>query len=464
MSLSVIAIVLAAGQGKRMRSDVPKVLHSAAGRSLLDWALRATQGLDPDRTLVIVGHEAAQVARALPTGAEAVVQEDQLGTGHAVTVALEALDHVNDQDTILITYGDMPLVSSDLLRAVVAARSGGVASLVTFEAEDPSGYGRIVRDGIGDFDRVVEEKDASPLQRGITEVNAGIYAFAGSVLGPALARVAAENVQGEYYLPDVLPILMKEGGIVATISADRMEVAGVNSQDQLAEAEAQLRRRINARWQQEGVWMQDPQSVYIDDSVVLAPGVRLYPGVHLEGQTEVAAGAVVGPDAFVVDSVIGPGARVWYSVLRSARVGEGAEVGPYASLRSGTVLEANTKAGTFVEIKNSNVGEGAKVPHLSYIGDATIGPRANIGAGSITCNYDGYEKHRTVIGEGAFIGSSTMLVAPVVVGEGAFTGAGSVITRDVGVGNLAVERSHQQEILGYAARREERHRAKASED
>ena len=462
--MSLIAIVLAAGQGKRMRSDVPKVLHAAAGRTLLDWALRATEGLEPDRTLVIVGHQAEQVARTLPPGAEAVVQEHQLGTGHAVTVALAVLEQLTGQDTVVITYGDMPLVSSDLLKAAVAARLGGVASIVTFESEDSSGYGRILRHDTGAFDRVVEEQDARPEQRAITEVNAGIYAFAGSVLGPALAKVAAENAQGEYYLPDVLPILMKEGGSVATVSADQVEVAGVNSHDQLAEAEAELRRRINARWQQEGVWMQDPESVYIDDSVVLAPGVRLYPGVHLEGQTRVEQGAVVGPDTFVVDSVIGPGARVWYSVLRSALVGEGAEVGPYASLRPGTVLAAHSKAGTFVEIKNSSVGEGAKVPHLAYVGDATIGPRANLGAGSITCNYDGYEKHRTVIGEGAFIGSATMLVAPVVVGEGAFTGAGSVITRDVGPGTLAIERSHQQEIPGYAARREERHRAKASED
>jgi bifunctional UDP-N-acetylglucosamine pyrophosphorylase/glucosamine-1-phosphate N-acetyltransferase len=242
-----------------------------------------------------------------------------------------------------------------------------------------------------------------------------------------------------------------------------MEVSGVNSQDQLANADAELRRRINRNWQQQGVWMQDPDRVYIEDSVELAPGVRLYPGVHLEGRTRVAEGAVIGPDAFIIDSTIGSGARIWYSVLRSAQVGEGAEVGPYASLRAGTILEPRSKAGTFVEIKNSSVGEGAKVPHLSYIGDARIGARANIGAGSVTCNYDGYEKHATEIGEGAFIGSSTMLVAPVVVGPGAFTGAGSVITRDVDAGALAVERSHQEEIPGYAARREERYRSKASE-
>jgi len=298
----------------------------------------------------------------------------------------------------------------------------------------------------------------------ITEVNAGIYAFSGLALQKALGRIVAGNAQGEYYLPDVLPILIQEGEKVGTVIAEAMEVSGVNSQEQLAAADAELRRRINRSWQQSGVWMQDPERVYIEASVELAPGVRLYPGVHLEGQTRIEQGAVLGPDTFIADSVIGSGARVWYSVLRSARVGEGAEVGPYASLRPGTVLEPRSKAGTFVEVKNSTIGESAKVPHLSYIGDATIGARANVGAGSITCNYDGYEKHETVIGEGAFIGSDTMLVAPVVVGPGAFTGAGSVITRDVEAGALAVERSHQEEIQGYAARREERHRSKASKD
>ena len=461
--MSLIAIVLAAGQGTRMKSDLPKVLHGAAGRTLLDWALQAIRGLGPDRVVVVIGHEADRVAQTLPAWAQPVVQERQLGTGHAVTVALEALGSLTEDDTILIAYGDMPLVTSELFRAAIAARQGRVASMVTFESQDPTGYGRIVRDGAGVFDRVVEEKDASPEQRAITEVNAGIYAFSGAALRSTLGNVATDNAQGEYYLPDVLPILISAGEQIATVSADPMEVSGVNSQDQLADADAELRRRINQSWQQKGVWMQDPDRVYIDDSVDLAPGVRLYPGVHLEGQTSVAAGAVVGPDTFVVDSTIGPGARVWYSVLRSALVGEGAEVGPYASLRPGTVLESRSKAGTFVEIKNSRVGEGAKVPHLSYIGDAQVGAKANVGAGSITCNYDGYEKHQTVIGEGAFIGSDTMLVAPVVVGPGAFTGAGSVITRNVEAGALAVERSHQEEIPGYAARREERYRAKASE-
>ena len=461
--MSLIAIVLAAGQGTRMKSDLPKVLHMAAGRTLLDWALQAIRGLDPDRIVVVIGHEAERVARTLPEWAEPVIQERQLGTGHAVTVALAALDGVTEGDAILIAYGDMPLVTSELFKAAVAARLGKAASMVTFENEDPTGYGRIVRGEAGAFDKVVEEKDASPEQRGITEVNAGIYAFSGAALRSALAKVATDNAQGEYYLPDVLSILIRAGGQVATVSADPMEVSGVNSQDQLAEADAELRRRINRSWQQKGVWMQDPDRVYIEDSVELSSGVRLYPGVHLEGVTRVAEGAVIGPDAFVVDSTIGSGARVWYSVLRSAQVGEGAEVGPYASLRPGTVLAPRSKAGTFVEIKNSSLGEGAKVPHLSYIGDAQIGARANIGAGSITCNYDGYEKHQTVIGEGAFIGSDTMLVAPVVVGAGAFTGAGSVITRDVEAGALGVERSHQEEIPGYAARREERHRAKASE-
>jgi bifunctional UDP-N-acetylglucosamine pyrophosphorylase/glucosamine-1-phosphate N-acetyltransferase len=448
-----------------MKSPLPKVLHAASGRTLLGWALEAVRALEPDRTLVVVGHDADRVAGTLPDWAEPVIQASQLGTGHAVTVALEAVGHLSADDTVLVTYGDMPLVSTSLLRAALDARKdGAAASVVTFEAENPHGYGRVVRDGRGSFQAIVEEKDADSEQRLISEVNAGVYAFAGAALADALRKIATNNSQGEYYLPDVLPIFMAEGQAIGTVRANPTEVSGVNSQDQLADADTELRRRINRNWQEQGVWMQDPDRVYIDDSVVLAPGVRLYPGVHLEGKTRVEADAVVGPDSFVVDSVIGPDAHVWYSVLRSVQVGEGAEIGPYASLRPGTVMEAGSKAGTFVEIKNSNVAEGAKVPHLSYIGDAKIGRGANIGAGSITCNYDGYQKHETVIGEGAFIGSDTMLVAPVVIGAGAVTGAGSVITRDVAAGSLAVERSHQHEIEGYAARREERHRAKASEE
>lgn len=447
-----------------MKSDLPKVLHTAAGRTLIDWALSAVEAIKPDLIIVVVGHRADLVRAILPGHVEAVLQAEQLGTGHAVAVALEKVGPLNDDDTVLVTYGDMPLVTPELLSNVVGPRTGDAAAITTVELGEPSGYGRVVRSADGVFSRIVEQKDATEDEKQIREVNAGLYAFAGKNLANLVNRIATNNAQGEHYLPDVLPMLIADGAQVRIVSADALEVLGVNSHDQLSEAEAELRRRINQRWQQEGVWMQDPDRVYIDAGVQLAAGVRLYPGVHLEGATTVRESAVLGPDCFIRDSEIGVAAHVWYSVLRSAQVGDGAEVGPYASLRPGTVLRARSKAGTFVEIKNSVVGEEAKVPHLAYMGDATIGARTNVGAGSITCNYDGYDKHETVIGEDAFIGSDTMLVAPVTLGDGAVTGAGSVITQDVAPGALAVARSPQKAIPGYAARREERHWAKGAED
>lgn len=462
--MSLIAVVLAAGQGTRMKSDLVKVLHTAAGRTLLDWSLDAVRRIEPDRVLVVVGHQADLVRAALPPGVEAVLQADQLGTGHALATALEKVNGLGDDDTVLVTYGDMPLVTAELLADVVRQRDEKGASIATVELEDPAGYGRVIRDGQGGFSRIVEEKDADGDQRQIREINAGIYAFPGKIVADLLGTIAADNAQGERYLPDVLPLIAAGGTQVRIVTADSLEVLGVNSHDQLADADSELRRRINRQWQEAGVWMQDPDRVYIDAGVQLAAGVRLYPGVHLEGATSVGEGAVLGPECFARDSDIGPGAHVWYSVLRSARVGDSAEVGPFASLRPGTVLEARSKAGTFVEMKNTIVGEGAKVPHLAYMGDATIGARTNVGAGSITCNYDGYDKHATVIGEDVFIGSDTMLVAPVVLGDGSVTGAGSVITRDVEPGALAVARSPQKDIPGYAARREDRHKAKNAED
>jgi bifunctional UDP-N-acetylglucosamine pyrophosphorylase/glucosamine-1-phosphate N-acetyltransferase len=461
--MSLYAIVLAAGQGTRMKSDLPKVLHPALGRPMVHWVLDSVASLHPEKTLVVVGHGAEKVAAALPTETVAVVQEPQLGTGHAVDLAMAEIADGSLEDTVLVVYGDMPLLGAELLRRTVVAREGKAAAMVSFRAEEPTGYGRIVRDDRGELQRVVEEKDATESERQIHEVNAGVYAFSSAVLRRALSENDRNNAQKEYYLPDVIPVLIKEGG-VAIVKAEADEVSGVNSQDQLSAAEAQLRKRINLDWQQQGVWMQDPSRVYVDASVTLAPGVRLYPGVHLEGSTVVSEGAVIGPDVFAVDSEIGARSRVWYSVLRKARVGEEVEVGPYASLRPGTVLAARSKAGTFVEMKNTSVGEGAKVPHLSYLGDATVGARTNIGAGTITCNYNGYEKLSTTIGEDVFVGSDTMFIAPVEIGDGAVTGAGSVISNDVPPGALAVERSPQKEIPDYAQKLAARYRNRKSED
>jgi bifunctional UDP-N-acetylglucosamine pyrophosphorylase/glucosamine-1-phosphate N-acetyltransferase len=461
--MSLYVIVLAAGQGTRMKSDLPKVLHPALGRPMIRWVLDAVADLRPEKTLVVVGHGAEKVAAALPAETVAITQEPQLGTGHAVDLAMAEIADGSPEDTVLVVYGDMPLLGPDLLRRTIVAREGKAAAMVSFRAEQPTGYGRVVRDGRGQLQRVVEEKDANDSERQIHEVNAGVYAFSSAVLRGALSQNERDNAQKEYYLPDVVPVMIKEGG-VAIVQAEADEVSGVNSQDQLSSAEAQLRKRVNLGWQQHGVWMQDPSRVYIDPSVILAPGVRLYPGVHLEGSTVVSEGAVIGPEVFAVDSEIGARSRVWYSVLRNARVGEDVEVGPYASLRPGTVLAARSKAGTFVEMKNTSVGEGAKVPHLSYLGDATVGARTNIGAGTITCNYNGYEKLPTTIGADVFVGSDTMFIAPVEIGDGAVTGAGSVISNDVPPGALAVERSPQKEIPDYAQKLAARYRNRKSED
>jgi bifunctional UDP-N-acetylglucosamine pyrophosphorylase/glucosamine-1-phosphate N-acetyltransferase len=456
--MSLRAIVLAAGRGTRMRSDLPKVLFPVAGRPLLAWVLDAVAGASPDEILVVVGHGAGEVQQVLPAGVRSVVQEPPLGTGHAVMVALEALGDVSG-DTVLVVPGDTPLFRSETLRALVAALPGASAALLTTRMPDPAGYGRVRREG-GRLMAIVEDRDATAAERAIDEVAVSTYAFEGAALAQALQGLARENDQGEYYLTDVVGLLAAAGVVRGVPVADPAEVQGVNSHGQLAKVAAEVRRRMNAGWMAAGVWMLDPDRVYLDASVSLEAGARLYPEVHLEGGTTVAAGAVVGPQVFAVDSAIGPGARVWYSVLRGAVVGEGAQVGPFASLRPGTRLAAEAKVGTFVETKDTVVGRGSKVPHLSYLGDATIGEGSNIGAGTITCNYDGTEKQHTTIGDRVLIGSDTMLVAPVHVGDDAYTGAGSTITRDVPPGALAVERSPQQEVPGYAARKARKTRRK----
>jgi len=449
--MSLRVIVLAAGRGTRMRSDLPKVLYAIAGRPLLAWVLDAVAGVSPDETLVVVGHGADRVTEVLPAGVRAVVQEPQLGTGHAAMTALAAMGEVAG-DTVLIVPGDTPLLRPETLRALVEALPGVAAALLTTRMPDPAGYGRVRREG-GRVVGIVEDRDATPELRAIDEVAVSTYAFEGTALAAALGGLARDNDQGEYYLTDAIGLLAASGPVRGVPVADPAEVQGVNSHAQLAEVAAEMRRRINAAWMAAGVWMLDPGRVYLDATVTLEAGARLYPEVHLEGSSTVAAEAEVGPQVFAVDSTIGPGARVWYAVLRGAEVGEGAQVGPFASLRPGTRLAAGSKVGTFVETKNTVVGRGSKVPHLSYMGDATIGEEANVGAGTITCNYDGRNKHRTVIGDRAFIGSDTMLVAPVQIGADAVTGAGSAITRDVPAGALAVERSPQREVPGYAAKK-----------
>ncbi len=457
-------IILAAGQGTRMKSSLPKVLHQVAGMPIVSWVLNAVADTSPDRTLVVVGHEAEAVRAVLPAGVAAVNQDEQLGTGHAAQLALEAAPP-QPEDIVLVVPGDHPLLSGQTLVDLVATHraDGAAATLVTHSPDDPAGYGRVVRDDDARVIGIVEDADTTPSQAGIREVNSAIYAFSASELLPLLDRLEPHNVQGEYYLTDVIGMLAEAGARLSAITGTEADCSGVNSMEQLAAAATMMRRRINSDWMAEGVWMLEPDRVYVDAGVLLSSGVRLYPGVHLEGETSVAAGAEVGPDTHVRNTRIGEDAVVQYSVLDGAEVGARATVGPYARLREGTVLGPESKAGTFVEMKQTTLGARSKVPHLSYMGDAEIGEDSNIGAATITCNYDGFEKHRTVIGDRVRIGSDTLLVAPLEVGDDAWTGAGSVISHDVSPGALAVERGAQREVPDYAARRRRLHRSEGDE-
>jgi bifunctional UDP-N-acetylglucosamine pyrophosphorylase/glucosamine-1-phosphate N-acetyltransferase len=451
--MSVRAIILAAGKGTRMKSDLSKVVFPVAGRPLVSWVVAAVVEAGADDVTVVVGHASEDVEAVLPEGSRAVVQDEQLGTAHAATTALAAMGDVSN-DTVLVVPGDSPLLAADTLRELLEAHAegDGRCTLLTAVVSDPTGYGRVIR--VGDRIRaIVEERDADEAQREISEVAASTYVFEGAGLVDTLADLGNENEQGEYYLTDAIAAMASDGGVSAVVVGDPQEVLGVNTHEQLSAADAAMRRRINAEWMEAGVWMQDPDTVYIDASVRLASGVRLYPGTHLEGDVVIGGDTEIGPNTVVRDSQIGSGCRVWFSVVRGAEVADGVDVGPYASLRPGTVMADDSKAGTFVELKATSLGKGSKVPHLSYVGDASIGEHSNLGAGTITCNYDGFNKHRTVIGDRVFIGSDTMLVAPVEIEDDAYTGAGSVITKDVAAGALAVERSSQKEMPGYADRR-----------
>jgi bifunctional UDP-N-acetylglucosamine pyrophosphorylase/glucosamine-1-phosphate N-acetyltransferase len=440
-----------------MRSATAKVLHSVCGRTLLGHLLGATAGLGADRTLVVVGHEreavTAEAARTAPE-ATCVVQEQQRGTGDAVRRALQAAPDL--AGTVVVVPGDTPLLTTESLQQLVSAHTerAAAATLLTARVPDPTGYGRVLRDQSGDVLRVVEHKDASPDQLAVDEVNTSIYAFDAALLRGALDRLTTDNAQGEEYLTDVVGLLVGDGRPVGAVTvAHWRDVGGVNDRAQLAEAGARLRDRVVLEAMLAGVTVVDPATTWIDVDVVIEPEALIEPFTLLQGRTVVEAGAVVGPGSRLTDTVVRAGAAVVSSTCVGAEIGPRATVGPYTYLRPGTRLGEGAKAGGFVEMKNAEIGDGAKVPHLSYVGDAVIGARSNLGAGTITCNYDGQHKHRTTVGEDAFVGSDTMLVAPVTIGAGAFTAAGSAITKDVPDGALGVGRSQQRNIDGWAERR-----------
>lgn len=451
--MSVSALILAAGEGTRMKSATPKVAHQILGVPIVRWVVDAARAAGCDRIIAVTGHRADAV-ESLLEDVTCVRQEEQLGTGHAVMCARDAL--AGHDGSVVVLAGDTPLLNPDTISGLVAMResSGSAVTVLTAHMPDPTGYGRIVRDRDGNVARIVEDKDCTPEQRRITEINTGTYCFDLGVLFAHLDRLGTANAQGEYYLTDIIGVFNSEGLTVsAMVTDDPLETLGINSRAQLAEASRVMQHRINRYWMAEGVTMTDPSLVWIGPDVELGRDVELLPMTFLMGTTRVGEGALIGPNSRVTDSTIAENAVVDSSIVISAVVGPSASVGPVAYLRPGAVLEEGAKAGTSVEIKNSVVGVGSKVPHLSYIGDTTIGAGVNVGAGSITCNYDGVSKHATVIEDGAFVGSDTMLVAPVRIGSGASTGAGSTITRDVPPGTLAIERSEQRVVEGWAERR-----------
>ncbi len=461
------ALILAAGEGTRMKSALPKVAHALLGVPMVRYVVRAAHEAGVEGVIVVTGHGAETVEALVPTET-CVRQEEQLGTGHAVMCAREALESAGAAEgSLVVLSGDTPLIRPETIRSLIESREreGAAASVLVARMEDPSGYGRIVRAEDGSVIGIVEDKDLAPDRRGIDEVNTGTYCFDAGALLARLDRLNVENAQGEYYLTDMIGVLRAGGGRIAALTAESAEeTMGVNTRVHLSEATRVMQRRVNERHMLGGVTMIAPDLVWISPEASIGRDVVIEPMTTVAGASVIEEGAHVGPDTRVVDSRVGPGARVDSSVVLSADIGEGASVGPMSYLRPGTELAEKAKAGTFVEIKNSQVGPGSKVPHLSYIGDASIGASVNVGAGSITCNYDGWEKHGTVVEDGSFVGSDTMFVAPVRIGKGAVVGAGSVITSDVPEDALAVARGSQETYMGWAARRRARHLAERDDD
>lgn len=446
---------MAAGEGTRMHSSVPKVLHEVCGRPMLAWPIVAAREAGAGRICVIVSPD-RDLSPALSDGVETVIQPEPDGTGGALRAAAGV---VRDSDTVLVLSGDHPLISAGIIAELIATHrdAGAAATVMTTELDDPGSYGRIVRDSRGDIERIVEAKaagDAAPEELAIREVNAGTYAFDASALAEALEGLTNDNAQGEYYLGDVLPLLREKGlRIAAYVAPDPGVNLGVNDRADLARAADEARRRILTAHMKAGVTIEDPSATWIDADVRIEPDATILPGSSLRGATAIGGGSRIGPMTTLIDASVGAGATVIQSYLVQCEVADEAMVGPFTYLRPDARIGAGAKAGSFVEIKNSEIGRGAKVPHLSYIGDAEVGEGTNLGASTVTANYDGRRKNRTKIGKNVHTGVDTTLVAPVEVGDDAYTGAGSVITEDVPPGALGIARAEQENVEGYAAKK-----------
>jgi bifunctional UDP-N-acetylglucosamine pyrophosphorylase/glucosamine-1-phosphate N-acetyltransferase len=464
MSENLEVIILAAGLGTRMKSATIKILHRAAGRPIVDYVLDLAAEVCPRAPVMVVGHQHEAVRQAVGDRARYALQEKQLGTGHAVLQAGSVLEHEAAGKQILILSGDVPLTRAETLRALLEthAREKNALTLLSMEPDDPAMYGRVVRDEGGAVLRIVEAKDASDEEKKIREVNAGIYLFDGGELFGNLRRLSTNNAQGEYYLTDLIALLRESGKRVGAVSVkDPIEAVGVNSRAELAVVESVIQRRVVETLMASGVTFRNPGTVVIDSTVTIGPDTVVYPFVTLEGTTTIGRGCVLEPGVHLINTRVGDNVHVKSgSVADEATIGDDAVVGPYAHLRPGTRLGRHVKVGNFVETKKAVFGDNAKASHLSYIGDAEIGSGVNIGAGTITCNYDGVNKNTTTIEDGVFIGSDTQLVAPVRIGRGAYVGAGSTITKDVPPDALALSRTPQRVIEGWAARRREEIKSK----
>jgi len=447
-------IVLAAGLGTRMKSSLAKVLHPLAGRPMLLHTLDNILALKPEKTLVVLGHQADKVAARLPKGVTVAIQKEQLGTAHAAMAGLKKLGAFSG--TLLLVSGDTPLLEPDTFKAFVGAhkKAKAAVSILTEYLDDPTGYGRIVRDSRDKVTRIVEQKDASAEERSIKEINSGTYCFDVKALKAALKKVKTDNSQNEFYLTDVAAITNSNGGkVIGYWAGSKMEAMGINSRVDLSRAEWVIRYKTNGRLMTSGVTIIDPGSTYIDSSVSIGRDTTVYPGNHITGDTKIGEGCTLMPGCIIDNCTIGDGVTIKpYSVLEKAVIEHGAAIGPFAHLRPGSTVGDGARVGNFVELKKTVLGRGSKASHLSYLGDAVIGNEVNIGAGTITCNYDGYNKFQTVIGDGTFVGSDTQFIAPVTVGKGAVIAAGTTVTKDVPGDALAISRTPQTNKHGWAAK------------
>lgn len=459
--MKVMAIVLAAGQGKRMKSKLYKVLHPVCGKPMVGHVLEAVREAEAGRTVVVVGHGAEAVKSYLGDAAEYALQEQQLGTGHAVRQAEGLLG--SEEGTTIVICGDTPLVQASTIKSMLElhASSGAAATVLTASFDNPTGYGRVIRGEDGTVQRIVEQKDCSPVEAAVKEINTGTYCFDNRKLFEALAKVTSNNAQGEYYLTDVIGIFRESGEPVqGYCTEDLAEAIGVNDRVALSEAERFMRERINRKHLLNGVTLIDPASTYIEAGVQIGSDTTIYPGTVLRGSTVIGEDCVIGPQADIADSTLGNDVSVKYSTVAQSEIGNESTVGPYANLRPNSKLGIGCKIGDFVELKNASLDDGSKVSHLSYVGDAVVGKDVNIGCGAITVNYDGYNKFVTEIGDHAFVGSNVNLIAPVKIGDGAYVVAGSTVTQDVPAGDLAIARERQVNKPGYAEKIRGRAKAK----